>query len=157
MFNFFRKPKQESLDWRMLEIEQTGSNEHGPCDCCGNMSQTVWGFIHSPQEALAAYYVHWTPDNPNHGAHFDLMIGKWGNNTTELDRKAISLEYRVIEGQGAFMVIDAANRPVADSPLIDKTLRRDEVIGKPIAQTVFALVDAVFIKDQRIQEIRGWS
>jgi hypothetical protein len=55
------------------------------------------------------------------------------------------------------MVIDAATRPVAQSPLANHILCKEQVIGKPIAQEVFAIVDAVLMKEERLEEIRNWS
>jgi hypothetical protein len=44
---------------------------------------------------------------------------------------------------------------VAQSDLVDKTLTREEVIGTPTAKIAFDIVDAVWIQDDRIQEIVG--
>jgi hypothetical protein len=52
------------------------------------------------------------------------------------------------------MVVDAAERPVGISPLVDKALGREQVIGKPIAATAFALCDCVYAQDGRIDELR---
>jgi hypothetical protein len=157
MFNSFNNAESDPLDWRALQVEPTGSNDFGPCSCCGNMSRTVWGFVHSPASTVAAYFVQWTLNNPGHGANFDLIIGKWGNQAIPKDRQAVSLEYRVIEQQGSFMVIDPTMRPVATNSLVGSALKREEVVGQSIAQNVFAIVDAVFMKDERIREIQQWS
>ena len=153
----FRKSKQSVLDWQTLQVEQTGNKEFGPCSCCGNMSRTIWGFVHSHNSTLAAYFVQWTLNNPQHGANFDLIVGAWGKGTDAQDRKAVSLEYRVIEHRGEFMVIDASARPVADPSMAKETLRRDQIIGRPLAQEIFAIVDAIIVKDERIREIQSWS
>ena len=108
MFNRFKKEQRTAPDWHTLEVEPTGSEDYGPCPCCGDMSRTVWGFVHSDSETLTAYYVQWTLGKPTEGAHFDLIIGRWGKTTTRRDRQGIALEYRVIAGQGSFMVINAA-------------------------------------------------
>ena len=71
------------------------------------------------------------------------------------DRQAVSLEYRIVNRQGSFIVVDASTRPIVDSTLAGTALKRDDVIGTPFAQTVFAIVDAIFVKDERIEEIRG--
>ena len=43
-----------------LEVEPTGEKDHGPCACCGHSSRCVWGFVDTPNAAVAAYFVHWT-------------------------------------------------------------------------------------------------
>ena len=54
----------------------------------------------------------------------------------------------------AFMVVDAAKRPVGSSPVVGEALGREQVIGKPIATTAFALCDCVYAQDGRIDELR---
>src|SRR5262245_21307709 len=119
---------------RSLEIEPTGSNDYGPCACCGNMSRCVWGFVHSPTRSVAAYFVHWTlPRVADHGASFDLIIGRWGAGASPADRSVVSLAYRLEETGPSFMVIDATDRPSATGGMADHVLLRSDVIGKPIA------------------------
>ena len=123
----------------------------GHCDCCGEASRSVWGLINQGNATVAAYWMHWTVghlDDP--GANLDLVLGAWGDDTTARDRVAASLIYRVPEdAPPAFMVIDAADRPIGKSDLVGGALRRDEIIGTPIADQLFALVDAVWTQDQR--------
>jgi hypothetical protein len=157
MMGFRGKEKRTALDWRILRVEPTGSKDFGPCSCCGNMSRTVRGFVHSPKTTLAAYFVQWTLNAPEHGATFDLIVGNWGEDAGAQDRQAVSLAYRLLEGEGSFMVIDADSRPVADPSIADRALRRDQVIGTSLADDVFAIVDAVFMKEDRIEEVRSWS
>jgi hypothetical protein len=53
------------------------------------------------------------------------------------------------------MVIDSATRSVAKNELVGRALPRAEVMGTPLAERVFSLVDAVWLGDGRIGEIRG--
>lgn len=156
MFNLFKRRKPD-LDWRDLSVEPTGDNDFGPCECCGKMSRTVWGLVHSQAGPLAAYFVQWTLNSPEHGANFDLIVGEWGIGTTSKDRQAISMIYRNVNNQGSFMVIDASKLPQRDPSLVSSALSREEVIGSLLAKRAFAIVDAVFMKDTRIEEIRSWS
>ena len=138
-----------------FEVELGGSKEFGPCECCGNMSRTVWGFVNSGSITRAAYYVQWTPKKLDHGANFDLVVGTFGEGSLAKDRFAVSLAYRVVQNGPEFMVIDAAHRPHAKGDLAGRALQRAEVIGRPLANEVFALVDAIYLMDDRIAELRG--
>jgi hypothetical protein len=138
----------------VLSVEPTGMNDFGPCECCGDNSRCVWGFIHTSQETLAAYFVHWTQNRVHdHGANFDLIIGKWGEQATAQDRCLVSLAYRLLGGVPQFMVIDGHDRPSAKSELVGSVLRRAEVVGQPIAQLAFAAVDALLAQDNRLSEL----
>ena len=108
--------------------------------------------MHGGDRTVAAYRLHWTIghlDTP--GANLDLVIGSWGEGADASDRFAASLLYREpADAPPAFMVIDATERSIANSELAGSALRRDEVIGTPIADQMFALVDVIWLQDGRI-------
>jgi hypothetical protein len=82
-----------------LRVEPTGSNDYGPCACCGNNSRCVWGFVNQPKATVAAYFVHWTLNRvEDHGANFDLILGRYGRETCAKDRCLIALAYRLFDG-----------------------------------------------------------
>jgi hypothetical protein len=137
-------------------IEPSGSKDFGPCECCGGRSRTVWGYVHGPSGPAAAYFVQWTVGEVDrHGAHFDLVVGNWGPDADPADRRSISLQFRRTERGPGFMIIDSTDRPAASSSLAGKGLARDEVLGTPLAQEAFAIVDAIWLGDTRIAEIVG--
>jgi hypothetical protein len=137
-----------------LTIETSGENTFGPCDCCGEMTKRVWGFIYDGEAALAAYFVEWTPGHESNSANFDLIVGTWGDEADNSTRRAVSLEFRSLETGRAFMVIDARTRSVANSPLISAALDRDEVIGTETAILAFNICDALYLKEPRLVWLR---
>lgn len=57
--------------------------------------------------------------------------------------------------KAGFVVIDAHERPFAtDQQLFSRGLARTDVVGAPLESWVFSLVDAVWLGDNRIEEIR---
>jgi hypothetical protein len=141
-----------------LSIEPMGQNDFGPCDCCGNASRCVSGFVHDADAAVAAYFVHWTPGRvADHLPNFDLILGRWGEGATARDRCMVAMQYRLLDSGPAFMVIDPEGRPSATSDLVGKALARSEVIGQPIAAQAFAVVDAILAQDERVAELFGKS
>jgi hypothetical protein len=139
-----------------MKLQTAGSKDFGPCSCCGHDSRTVWGYLQSAERTEAAYFVQWTLGRVDEeGAHFDFIVGKWGDGTSSDDRASVSLEFRRTDQGPQFMVIDSATRPVATNELVGRALSREEVIGTTLSQRVFALVDAVWLGDDRITEIRG--
>jgi len=138
-----------------LVVEPTESQDFGPCPCCGGLTRRVWGFLYRGEQAEAAYFVEWTRGNvAGHGAHIDLIIGRWGEGASRADRSAVSLEYRCTETGPGFMVIDAGPREVSRSELVGRPLSREELLGTPLAKQVFELVDAIWLGDDRIEEVR---
>ena len=137
------------MDERSIEL--SGSHDFGPCDCCGSNSRTVWGYVYRGNDAEAVYYVHWSLGKvAEHGAHFDLIIGQWGEGSEDTDRQTVSLEFQ--PGLGV-MVIDAGPRKIATERIAGKALSRDEVIGTPLAQQAFDIFDAIWLQDGCIAEV----
>jgi hypothetical protein len=140
----------------LLRVEPTESRDFGPCDCCGAATRRVWGYVHSHGGTAAAYFVQWAVGRvADHGALFDLVLGQWGEGTTAADRVLIALDYRLTDTGPAFMVIDSDSRPAAKSELVGRALARIEVVGQPIAEQAFRVVDALLAQDPRIGELLG--
>jgi hypothetical protein len=137
-----------------LTIEPNGEKAFGPCDCCGEMTKRVWGFVYAGEAALAAYFVEWTPGHEASSANFDLIVGTWGNDADNSTRRAVSLDFRRLATGPAFMVIDACTRTVANSPLISAALNREEVIGTETATLAFSICDVIYLKEPRLVWLR---
>lgn len=139
-----------------LRVEPTGAADFGPCECCGAATRRVWGFVHRPAGTEAAYFVQWAVGRvPDHGALFDLILGRWGDGAAATDRVLVTLDYRLTDTGPAFMVVDAAGRPAADSDAGGRPLARDEVVGRPVAGRAFPVADAVLAGDARVAELLG--
>jgi len=138
--------------WQELNVEIFGERQSS-CDCCQNTTQRVWGWISDHDRTLAAYFVTFTSARPDHGAKYQLIVGPWGDGATVDDRIAVELDYRVASGKAAFMVVDASPFPAVAA----RSLTRVEVIDTELTAQIFPMVDAVFMKDPRLEEIRRWS
>ena len=138
-----------------LEIEPTGEATLAPCECCGSSTRRVWGFAHQPDGSTeAAYFVQWVPGAvAHHGAAFDLIIGEWGDAATPDERVAVSLAFRHTSRGPEFMVVDASNRHHAQGGIASQALGRAPVLNSPVAARAFAIVDAIWLQDQRIREL----
>jgi hypothetical protein len=139
-----------------FRVEPTGATESPPCACCGKPTRVVWGHVYEDDAVLAAYYVQWTPgDVKKHGASFDFVLGDFGEGTGPEGRSVASIAFRIGATGPQFMVTEASGRPLATSGLASKTLGRKDVIGTPIATTVFDMVDVIWVDDPRVSELHG--
>jgi len=68
---------------------------------------------------------------------------------------AIALRFRRTEKGPSFMVVDAGERPTARGGLAGAALAADQVLGSHWEQEAYDVVDAVWLKDERIREIVG--
>ncbi len=53
------------------------------------------------------------------------------------------------------LVQDASVRRVGSSPLASRALDRGDVVGNPVATTVFEICDLIYLADPRIGELRN--
>ena len=146
--------KEENTFGYQLAINPEDDRTFGPCSCCGNMTRRVWGYVTQDDATIAAYFVEWTPGHEEKAANFDLIIGKWGEDAGRVSRKAVALDFKQLETGPAFRVINADDRPVGTNSLVGEALSREQIIGEPIAQTIFSICDTVFLQDQRIAALR---
>jgi hypothetical protein len=135
-----------------LVVEPVDAKESGPCECCGDMTRTVWGLVNQGDAGVAAYVMQWTSGKVGlHGAHLDMVLGQWGEDSEPADRFAVSLEFRQTDSGPWFTVIDASDREVSRGGIAGRGLRRDEVIGTPLASQVFQICDAIWLQDIRMR------
>ena len=139
-----------------LTIEPGTVKDFGPCACCGDNSRKVSGFVYRGDAAEAMYFVEWTQGQiDRHGAHIDLILGQWGEGATSENRHAVAIAFRRTEKGPGFMVIDATDRQVSRNALVQRGLRREEVVGTTLAAAAFDIIDTIWLQDERIAEIRG--
>jgi hypothetical protein len=137
-----------------LVVEPSGESQ-GHCDCCGNLTRTVWGYLHEAERTVAAYFVQWTASSPDHFPNIDFILGTWGTEEAN-DRVLSSWQYN--PGKDEFMIIDAASRPAAKSALCSHALSRDEVLSAPeVKKLASHCIDAVWLQEARIQEVRSFA
>lgn len=138
------------MPFRIVPLD---SADFGRCACCGNSSRQVRGEALRESGEAGFYSVHWTLGHvEQYGANFDLIFG-YGETGGGRLRMAASLFYRCLDTGPSFMVIDAADRPHARMPAVGRILRRDDVIGRPVAAEIFAFADAILEQDARIEEL----
>lgn len=127
----------------------------GHCDCCGKQSKTVWGDLANLSGTKAVYFVQWTVDEPGHMPNIDIVLGPWGEGTEPSDRVLVSLLYKPRPGGGSFMVASGKGRRADDRSICARALERADVIGTVLAKETFSLVDALWLTEPRMQEIRA--
>lgn len=134
------------------EVEFLGENEH-KCEVDGDITKRIWGMVHEPDgPTLAAYWMQWTCGKVTElGASLDLVIGGRGDGTTANDRSHVALFHSQNEdGKPELMIVDATSRKDNYKNLAEFALAREDVIGTPMAQRIFSLVDAIYLSDDRI-------
>jgi len=145
-------PHEESY----VELTVTPWKESsGACDCCGRTSKTIWVDVSAADQTLAVYYVQWTVGSADHNPNFDLILGAWGEGADPSKRILVSLEYQPQLQGSSFMITDSGRRAANTPSLCGRALNRSDVVGTPLAKEVFELIDAIWLQDPRIADVRG--
>jgi len=140
----------------MFQLEETRVVDNGPCECCGASSRLATGMVRLNDEPYAIYQVHWTSNQVvKHGAEFYVILGEFGEGTTAADKFAVALHFFVEPDRFGFSVVDADKTAISSHPLVGRALPRADVIDKPLAKEVFDLIDAIWLNDGNIAEIRN--
>lgn len=133
-----------------IEIEPASMRTSGRCACCGKARRTAWGYVYRDGGPRACYFVEWTVGRRDCAARFDVVVGNWFDGTTEDDREAVSLEYRLLESGPSFSVTDAEGRPAAE---VGRARRAAEISGTPLADEALGIAVAVLDVDDRVREL----
>ncbi|MBL1435623.1 MAG: hypothetical protein COB08_005430 [Rhodobacteraceae bacterium] len=92
---------------------------------------------------------------PEHGAEFTIISGQWGEGTTADDRYVIVLDFWPSSG---FSIAESCSeRKGMITSSASNFMDRDAIIGTEFAERLFSIVDAVHMKDSRLDKIRNWK
>jgi hypothetical protein len=118
----------------------------GRCACCGKSKHTAWGFVYEDDSPRACYFVEWVAGPEVATARFDVVVGRWSDDTTESDRTAVSLDY----DRGEFQLADADGRPAAE---VGRATKKGDIAGTPLAEEAMTISRAVLEADDRFKEL----
>ena len=111
----------------------------------------MWGYIYENDDARAVYFIRWTEGHQERGAEALVSIGAWGDGTGPADRRAFSLECRLLETGPAFMLVDAHALPWANEDL-GRPLARSEALVDALKPSVFVVLDRLVEDEPRFRE-----
>ncbi|MEO1795887.1 MAG: hypothetical protein AAFR53_02590 [Pseudomonadota bacterium] len=138
-----------SLDWEAIMLDE-GSVTRTPCDCCRATTTSVEGDIEGPDGWIGFYTVRFSAGHLDRVVIFQVFTGDWSEGASSSNRWCFWAEFS-LEQQG-FCVLD----PVDDEqPKSFTALKRADIIGSPFAPEAFAMLDAIYMKDSRLEPIRS--
>ncbi len=145
-----------SLRWQeVVVIPET--EEDVPCDCCRLPARRAEGRLLHREAEVARFSVRWRPGVPDHPARHVLYLGDWSRRSAEAQPAVAAAEYHGGEDHGFRLRDDTPAILRALNPWRPRFIRRGDAIGQPLGDRLFAMLDAVHVKDPRLQEIRSWA
>ena len=132
--------------------------EDATCECCGQPARSAEGRLVHNEAPLGRFSVRWRPGEPYHPARHVLYLGDWNRKGGMDDGPAVAVaDYRGGENHGFYLRDDAGQLLKVLKPWRPHYIRRADAIGQPLGDVLFAMLDAIHVKDPRLQEIRGWG
>lgn len=116
----------------------------GKCPCCNSNTKIVTGTVYINDDFETLYLARWTMHAPDHGIAFLILIPDTGT--------CVSILYSFEEE--SFMVVGEDGYDWYLSSYGLRVLDRNEVIGTPLAEPVFAYLDEIWIHDSELRKFR---
>src|SRR4051794_3584437 len=111
----------------------------GVCPCCGTDTACTRGVVEEEEERVASYLIKWTVGDPSHGMGWLVSLPDPDSG------KEVSVSLGYSFEQNSFMVHPLGDYTWEPDDLIGfgELLDRGQVIGTPLAECVFAVVDDI--------------
>ena len=135
-----------TIRWEHIDVRKDGL-EKTPCDCCGKTTLVIEGDLYRQDAWIGFYWVRMAEGHPEQLPTFHIGTGNWAEEARSEDRWVIAVEYSK-DAEG-FRAIDVPNDGSTAT-----FLKRDEWISTDFASEAVAILDAIYMKDDRLAELR---
>lgn len=145
-----------SLRWQEVVVIPE-AEEEVPCDCCRLPARRAEGRLLHREEEIGRFSVRWRPGVPEHPARHVLYLGDWSGRSAEARPAVAAADYLGGTDHGFRLRDDTPAILRSLGPWRPRFIRRGDAIGLPLGERLFAMLDAIHVKDPRLREIRGWA
>lgn len=145
-----------SLRWQEVVVIPE-DDEAVRCDCCDAPARRAEGRLLHREAEIGRFSVLWRPGVPEHAARHVLYLGDWTRGRAEARPEVAAADYWGGADPGFRLRDDTPALLRALGPWRPRFIRRADAIGQPLGERLFAMLDAIHVKDPRLQEIRGWA
>ncbi|WP_425098837.1 hypothetical protein [Tropicibacter sp. S64] len=136
--------------WEDISVEETGPVERTQCDCCRAETLQATGDLQSGEEWLGFFSVRWSdPRGEDHPPLFTVYVGDWSEAGTPDQRWAIRSYWRDT-GLGLDDWSSEERAGITGFTPLD----RADLLDTPFAATYWAMIDAIIMKDGRLEHFR---
>ena len=144
-----------TLRWQEVVV-LPDADEALACDCCRQRARRVEGRLLHREAELGRFSVRWRPGHPDHAALHVLYLGDWTRGRADQPPSVAAADYHGGADHGFRLRDDTPVLLRSLGPWRPRHVRRADAIGQPLGERLFAMLDAIHVKDQRLSEIRGW-
>ena len=132
--------------WEDLAVSDTDT-ETTLCDCSGERTTQACGEIANDSDFLGLYVVTFAADHASHPPAIAPHVGNWPDVGSTDARRGMQVQRNA---QGCTL-LDRGDEQVSGIRTFTP-LGRDDVPGPPFTSEMWTLVDAINMKDSRLQE-----
>ena len=134
-------------DWQSIAVTE-GDVEQTLCDCCRTTTTRASGDLSNATEFLGWYDVTFGRDFTRHPPLLRIYVGDWSENGSSDTRWGMRVFWH---SEGCELV----DRNDEEKDEIDAftPLGRDDILNTPFSHELWAMTDAIIMKDSRLQEL----
>lgn len=129
-----------------VTAEPEGTEDTALCECCGRAMHDGYGVLRSGTDDLADYWYRWSD---GHESRFHLAISACDSDGNP--RGGLAVLSARLEGENlVYTVLEPQESPWPGSPVFGPVLTREQALSGAIVPGLFALVDAIVAKEERL-------
>lgn len=133
-----------------LHVELGDADRPSRCECCGQVTRTVHGFVYRGDDAYAVYYAGWSEGHADRGVTMAIAVGEWGDDSAVSDRTSIGLRARSTASQIEFAVLDPDESPWGHTDLLGAMVPRAVALKHRVLKVIFEIAERVVRDDSRV-------
>ncbi|WP_136439219.1 hypothetical protein [Pacificoceanicola onchidii] len=138
------------MDWEAITVEETASLTRTPCECCGKTTLQADGDLHHGNVWISCYSVRWSNCSDAPPPLLTVYVGD-GSDGARADQRWAIRSYWRSEGLG----LDDWSAEERAAITLFTLLDREDVLDTPFATEYWSMIDAIIMKDSRLEALRA--
>lgn len=136
------------IAWEDIVLEEDDEIERTRCDCCRGVTTRITGYLWADNDMLGWYSATFSEHGATHPPVITHYVGDWSEGAARDARWGMRVLWHA---KGCTLLDWDDDRRAGITSFTP--LDRGDVIGTPYADHLWAMTDAVIMKDTRLREV----
>ena len=137
------------ITWETITLEES-ETERTKCDCCQSETVSITGDLLNGDSFLGWFNVRFASNLSEHPPIISVYVGDWSEDAPTEARWGMRVRWH----EGGCELLDWSNDDKAGIARF-VALGRNEMLGSAYETEFWAMIDAIIMKDSRLEELRS--